>query len=226
MAAKALIRRRDRVLGTHRPRRRRAVVADGPRHGWTDYLRRIVWVNASCDKAERIRILRHDLAHIRCDHQNREITRAQGECAADSVAFVVCQSLGLDISSAVDYVATWAGHDDAEVLEEALTRHSHGRGVDPSRTGARRAGVINGRVECWRLAIEANPSPRGNARAGADRRSRMVRPTHPECVGSWFEVAPQRDGGSSALSNVVAARREMLICSVARFVARNVVLPR
>ena len=41
----------------------------------------------------------------------------------DSLAFVVCQSLGLDISSsAVEYVATWAGRDDdAEVLEEALT---------------------------------------------------------------------------------------------------------
>ena len=39
-----------------------------------------------------------------------------------STASSACQSLGLDISSsAVDYVATWAGRDDAEVLEEALT---------------------------------------------------------------------------------------------------------
>ena len=101
---------------------RPSIEADGTSHGWTDYRRRIVWVNASCDEAERIRILGHELAHIRCDHQNREISRAQGECEADSVAFVVCQALGLDISSsAVDYVATWAGRDDAEVLEEALT---------------------------------------------------------------------------------------------------------
>jgi len=101
---------------------RPSIEADGTSHGWTDYLRRIVWVNASCDEAERIRILGHELAHIRCDHQNREITRAQGECEADSVAFVVCHALGLNISSsAVDYVATWTARDDPEVLEEALT---------------------------------------------------------------------------------------------------------
>jgi hypothetical protein len=89
--------------------------------GSTSRERRLVWVNSDCQEAERIRILSHELAHIRCDHFGRDVSRAQGECEADSVAFVVCQALGFDISSsAVDYVATWASRDNPEVLEEAL----------------------------------------------------------------------------------------------------------
>ena len=80
-----------------------------------------MWVNSECDEAEQIRILAHELAHIRCDHENREIPRSQHECDADSVACVVCESLGLDISSStVEYLAGWTNPDEPEVLEEAL----------------------------------------------------------------------------------------------------------
>jgi hypothetical protein len=101
---------------------RPSIQSDGGAHGWTSREKLVVWVNSTCDEAERIRILTHELAHIRCDHFDRNVSRPQGECEADSVAYVVCQALGLDISSsAVDYVATWASRDDPEVLDEALT---------------------------------------------------------------------------------------------------------
>jgi hypothetical protein len=104
----------------------------------------LVWVDSECEEAERIRILTHELAHIRCDHFDRDVTRAQGECEADSVAYVVCQVAGLDISaSAVDYVATWASRDDPEVLEATLeTIHNAAarRPGRPSLTPARPSG--------------------------------------------------------------------------------------
>jgi hypothetical protein len=95
-------------------------------HGSTNYTTRVVWVNSDCDEAERIRILAHETAgHIRCDHENRKVSRAQGEVEADSVAYIVLASLGLDISSStVDYVAGWAGADEekrAEVIQAAAT---------------------------------------------------------------------------------------------------------
>jgi hypothetical protein len=94
---------------------------DGGAHGWTSRERDVVWLSSTCDEAERIRILAHELAHIRGEHFHRDVSRAQGECEADSVAYVVCKALGLDISSSsVDYVATWASRDNPEVLNDAL----------------------------------------------------------------------------------------------------------
>jgi len=95
-------------------------------HGWTNYGTRVVWVSSDCDEAERIRILAHETAgHIRCDHENRKVSRAQGEVEADSVAYIVLASLGLDISSStVDNVAGWAGADEekrAEILRDAAS---------------------------------------------------------------------------------------------------------
>jgi N-terminal domain of anti-restriction factor ArdC len=100
--------------------------ADGGAHGWTNYATRVVWVNSDCDEAERIRILAHETAgHIRCDHENRKVSRSQGEIEADSVAYIVLAALGLDIaSSSVDYVAGWAPGDPkerAEAIREAAT---------------------------------------------------------------------------------------------------------
>lgn len=101
---------------------RPSIQSDGGAHGWSSRERLLVWVDSECDEAERIRIVAHELAHIRCQHFDRNVSRPQGECEADSVAFVVCSALGLDISrSSVDYVATWASRDDPEVLEQALT---------------------------------------------------------------------------------------------------------
>jgi Antirestriction protein len=112
----------ERFVLEHRP----AVSGDGGAHGWTDYLRRIVWVNSACDEAEQVRIISHELAHIRCDHEHRDVSRAQGECEADSVAAVICAAVGFDISdSAVDYIATWASRDQSEVLDAALAAIHH-----------------------------------------------------------------------------------------------------
>ena len=104
----------------HRP----PVGGDGSAHGWTDGHRRIVWIRSDVEEAEQIRVAIHELAHIRADHcaddLGRDISRAQGETEADSIAHVVATWAGLDISaSSVEYVAGWAG-GDGEILEAAL----------------------------------------------------------------------------------------------------------
>ena len=100
----------------HRP----PVGTDGSAHGWSDHLRRVVWIRSDVDEAEQIRVGIHELAHIRADHFGREVSRPQGETEADSIAHVVATWAGLDISgSSVDYVAGGTGAN-VDVLEAAL----------------------------------------------------------------------------------------------------------
>ncbi|MGD9697300.1 MAG: ArdC-like ssDNA-binding domain-containing protein [Thermoleophilia bacterium] len=106
----------------HRP----PVGADATSHGWTDGHRKIVWIRSDVNEAEQIRVAIHELAHIRADHlgdddSGRDISRAQRETEADSIAHVVASWAGLDVAaSAVEYVAGWSG-GDAEILEAALS---------------------------------------------------------------------------------------------------------
>jgi hypothetical protein len=105
---------------------RPAQPGDGEGYGWTDYATRTVWVNSGCDEAERVRILAHETAgHIRCGHEHRrDLSRAQRETEADSVAYVVLAALDLDISSStVEYVAGWSGGDPEVLRAAAETVH-------------------------------------------------------------------------------------------------------
>ena len=68
----------------------------------------------------------HETAgHIRCDHEHRrDISTAQRETEADSVAYVVLAALGLDISSStVEYVADWSRGDTNVLRAAAETVH-------------------------------------------------------------------------------------------------------
>jgi hypothetical protein len=100
----------------HRP----SISSDGQAHGWVDYTRRIIWINSACEVAEQLRIAAHEwFGHVKSDHEHREISRAQKETEADSVAFVVLAALGFDISSSsVEYVTGWSD-GDGETLREA-----------------------------------------------------------------------------------------------------------
>jgi antirestriction protein ArdC len=98
----------------------RATLPDGVR-GETNYTDRIVTVGDELPPAEAAHILTHELGHIAADHEHRrDISRAQRETEADSIAYVVCSALGLDVSEkATFYVAQWS-NGDVEVLEAAV----------------------------------------------------------------------------------------------------------
>ena len=58
--------------------------------------------------AQRVKTLAHEIAHALLHEQFD--SRALAELEAESTAYVVCQSLGLDSSDySFGYVATWAG---------------------------------------------------------------------------------------------------------------------
>jgi hypothetical protein len=89
--------------------------------GETSYTDRIVTVGDDLSPAEAAHILTHELGHIEADHEHREdISRAQRETEADSIAYVVCSALGFDVSDkATFYVAQWS-NGDVEALEAAV----------------------------------------------------------------------------------------------------------
>jgi hypothetical protein len=105
--------------------RRPSVAADSGARGWTDYQRRIVWVNNSAPPAEQCRVLAHEtLGHIRCEHETRrDVGRERRETEADSVAYLVLAALGFDIgTSSVEYLAGWLPADPdmrAQLLRES-----------------------------------------------------------------------------------------------------------
>jgi antirestriction protein ArdC len=98
----------------------RQTLAGGTR-GETNYTDRIVTVTDELAPAEAAHILTHELGHIEADHEHRhDVSRAQRETEADSIAYVVCSALGFDVTEkATFYVAQWS-NGDVEVLEAAV----------------------------------------------------------------------------------------------------------
>ena len=61
----------------------------------------VVNVDPRYELAERVHVLVHELGHIRCNHESRrEVSRAQRETEGESVAFIVCTVLGLQLGDA------------------------------------------------------------------------------------------------------------------------------
>ena len=71
--------------------------------GHTNYARRIVNVDPTYPLAEQVHILVHEVAHVRCDHEGRDIPRSQRETEAESVGSSLYQ-VGL-----VGLVPAWRG---------------------------------------------------------------------------------------------------------------------
>lgn len=87
----------------------------GTANGLTDMLEKQVLVKESLSGAQRFKTALHELAHIRLhepDAEGRPDCRGTVEVEAESVAYMVCASLGLDTSGySLPYVASWSGGD-------------------------------------------------------------------------------------------------------------------
>jgi antirestriction protein ArdC len=71
-------------------------------------------VEVTNSPAQRVKTLAHEIAHAMLHEQERD--RQLAELEAESTAYVVCQSLGLDTSDySLGYVATWAGGGDQAI---------------------------------------------------------------------------------------------------------------
>jgi len=107
-----------------------AEAEDGETRGHTSYTERIVNVDPSYPLAERVHILVHELGHIGCDHEGRELSRAQRETEAESVAFIVCSVLGLELGDvASTYVAGWSDGNSETIAAAQSAIHKAAQGL-------------------------------------------------------------------------------------------------
>ena len=107
--------------------------------GHTDYTARTVNIDPRYALAERVHILVHELGHIRCDHEDRcDFCRGQRETEAESVAFIVCAVLGLQVADlAAIYVGGWSDADPEMITAAQAAIHTAARSLRGCR--ARRA---------------------------------------------------------------------------------------
>ena len=60
----------------------------------------------------------HEIAHIKLDHLNRDVSRPIAELEAESVAVMVTTMLGLKNEKSRLYIANWNGNDAREAVRE------------------------------------------------------------------------------------------------------------
>lgn len=82
-----------------------------------------IHIQEGMSQAQTIKTLIHELAHSRIHNakalKDREVTRAEKEVEAESVAFIVCDHLGLDSSDySFGYVSVWSKGKTLEELKE------------------------------------------------------------------------------------------------------------
>jgi hypothetical protein len=102
---------------------------NGTADGWCDSRKREIVVNAYLPANAQVRVLVHEVAHA-LGVGYREYGRERAEVLVDTVTYIVCSSVGLDVSgSSVPYVAGWGetGRLDAirgyaETIDEIARR--------------------------------------------------------------------------------------------------------
>ena len=99
-------------------------------YGQTDFLARTVRVRPDVDPAQAAKTLAHELAHVSLHADlSSGLCRGVAEVEAESVAFLVCATAGLDTGSySFAYVARWANGDPA------IVRNAADRSLGAART--------------------------------------------------------------------------------------------
>jgi hypothetical protein len=81
--------------------------------GVTNYLEHVVTVRDDLAPSQALKTLIHELAHLHMHHPDRRpegFSRDRMEVEAESVAYVVCDTVGIDAGTySIPYVANWAG---------------------------------------------------------------------------------------------------------------------
>ena len=88
-------------------------------HGSTntkDYIELSYHENTTINSRISTRI--HEIAHIKLNHLDREVSRPIAELEAESVAFMVTTMLGLKNEKSRLYIANWNGLDAREAVKE------------------------------------------------------------------------------------------------------------
>jgi hypothetical protein len=111
---------------------------DGYVDGWCDSAKREIVVNGALAPEACVRVLVHEIAHA-LGVGYKDYGRQRAEVLVDTVTYIVCGSVGLDVSgSSVPYIAGWgeAGELDAirtyaQTIDEIARRIEDG--ITPQR---------------------------------------------------------------------------------------------
>jgi hypothetical protein len=83
---------------------------DGSRNGDCNHSTKAIRLEARNEPAQQVKTLAHELSHAILHGDDFKGTREIAELEAESVAFIVCQKVGLDSSAySFGYVASWIG---------------------------------------------------------------------------------------------------------------------
>jgi N-terminal domain of anti-restriction factor ArdC len=119
---------------------------DGSADGWCDSEKRDIVINSELSANARVRVLVHELAHA-LGVGYRDYGRGRAEVLVDTVTYIVCGSVGLDVSgSSVPYVAGWGESGELDAIRRyAETIDAIARRIEdtlaPKSTGTAAAGV-------------------------------------------------------------------------------------
>jgi hypothetical protein len=89
---------------------------EGSADGWCDSNKREIVVNSELPTNARVRVLVHEIAHA-LGVGYSDYGRRRAEVLVDTVTYIVCGSVGLDVSgSSVPYVASWGESGELDAI--------------------------------------------------------------------------------------------------------------
>ena len=96
------------------------VVRDQKRNenGYCDFLKKVIAVRPDVSDAQAVKTLIHELGHALLHSEGPIASREVAEVEVESVAYIVCDALGLDTSDySFQYIATWSSGDVEKIKE-------------------------------------------------------------------------------------------------------------
>lgn len=94
----------------------------GSENGYCDFLNKQIAVRPDVAPAQAVKTLIHELAHALLHAEEHSLSREIAEVEVESVAYIVCNAIGLDSSSySFTYVARWS-NGDAELIKTTAER--------------------------------------------------------------------------------------------------------
>ncbi len=96
---------------------------NGGVHGYYSPVGREIVIQRGMSEMQTLKTLCHEIAHARLNHGSKDdgIDKRTREVQAESMAFVVCDALGLDTSDySFAYIAGWSSDKDVKELKASL----------------------------------------------------------------------------------------------------------
>lgn len=96
---------------------------DSPAKGKMDFGTNQITVQSGMSQTQTIKTLVHEIAHAQMHGKDAKLSREARETEAESVAYILCQHLGIDSGEySFPYLASWSNGADLPELQASLNR--------------------------------------------------------------------------------------------------------